>query len=199
MNRNGIVHLDCCSGNTFSGLGLLSTLIFILRAFVLWGFCPMWLFSVPHVITWTEWGLSTPVSRDHMNRNGVVHLDCWSVNIFCGLGLLSALIFYPWGFCLMGLLSIGLFSVPPTWSHEQNGDCPHLYHVITLTEMGLYILIVGVLTYFLVWGFCPLWFFFLGLLCPPPRDHTNRMGIAHTCITWSLWQKWDYTSWLLEC
>ena len=59
MNRNLIVHFDCWSGNIVSFLGLLSTLIFIFGAFVLWSFCSSGLYSVP--------------PRDHMNRMGIVH------------------------------------------------------------------------------------------------------------------------------
>ena len=229
-----------------------------------------------HVITWTERGLSTPVSHDHMNRNGIVHLDCWRIKIFSGFGSLVRFDFFPWGFCPMVLLSIGTFLCPPTWSHEQNGDCLHLHHVITWTEMGSYTLIVGVLKYFRFWGLCPLWFlsfgasvlwcfcplgaflipahvitwrreswlstpvscdhmnrngivhldcwsikifsgfgafvrfdfilrvFVLWCFCPlglfsvPPRDHMNRTGIVHTCISWSHEQKWDCTPWFLE-
>ena len=44
------------------------------------------------------------VSRDHMNRNGIVHLDLWSIKIFSGfVGLLFALILS------LGLLSYGVF------------------------------------------------------------------------------------------
>ena len=46
----------------------------------------------------------------------------------------------------MVLLSIFAFLCPPTWSHDENIDCPHLYHVI----MGSYTLIVGVLKYNLI-------------------------------------------------
>ena len=114
--------------------------------FVLWCFCQFLLFSVhAHVIAWQECWLSTPVSCDH----GIVHLDCWSIKI----------ISHFWGFCLLWfwsyfgfrnvvLLSIFAFLWPPTWSHEENVDYPHLYHVI----MGSYTLIVGVLKYFLIFG-----------------------------------------------
>ena len=46
------------------------------------------------------------------------------------------------------LLSIFAFHCPPMWSHDENVDCPHLYHVI----MGSYTLIFGVLKYFLIFG-----------------------------------------------
>ena len=79
MNRNDIVRLDCWSINIFSRLGLLSTFILIFGAFVLLGFCPLGFCPSPHVITWTEWGLPTPVPRDYINRNSIVHLNCWSI------------------------------------------------------------------------------------------------------------------------
>ena len=59
--------------------------------------------------------------------------------------VLSALSFILWGFRPMALLSVFVFLCPPTWSHDENVDCPPLYHVI----MGSYTLIVGVLKYFL--------------------------------------------------
>ena len=58
----------------------------------------------------------------------------------------------------MVLLSIFAFLCPATWWHDENVDCPHLYHVI----MGSYTLIVRVLKYCLFWGFCPLWFLCFG-------------------------------------
>ena len=65
------------------------------------------------------------------------------------MGVLSALILILWGFRPMVLLSIFAFLCHPTWSHDKNVDCPHLYsHVI----MGLCTLIVGVLKYFLISG-----------------------------------------------
>ena len=144
-----IVHLDCWSIKIFSLLGVLSDLIFILLRLLSYGALVHFGFSLStHVITWRECWLSTPVSCDH----GIIHLDCWRINIFSLLGVLSVLIFILWGFCPMVLLSILAFFCPPTWSHDENADCPHLYHVI----MGSYTLIVGGLKYFLFWGFCPL-------------------------------------------
>ena len=133
----------------------------------------------------------------------------WSNIIFPLLGVLSALIFILWGFCPIVLLSILAFICLPTWSHDENVDCPHLYHVITWTEMGSYTLIVEVLKYVLFWGLCPLWFlsfraFVLSCFCPfwlfsvRPRDRMTRMLIVHTCIMWSHEEKWDRTPWFLE-
>ena len=69
------------------------------------------------------------------------------------MGVLSALILIFFRFRPMVLLSIFAFLCPATWWHEENFDCPHLYHVI----MGSYTLIVGVLKYFLIFeGFVHL-------------------------------------------
>ena len=73
-------------------LGLLSY-----GAFVHFGFS-----LSAHVIAWRECSLSTTVWCDHMNRNGIVHLDCWSIKILSLLGGLSALIFILWGFLSYG-------------------------------------------------------------------------------------------------
>ena len=97
----------------------------------------------------------------------------------------------------MMLLSIFAFHCPQMWSHDENVDCPHLYHVI----MGSYTLIVGVLKYFLIffvrfdWSTFVLWCFWPFLLFTVRRcDHMTRMLIVHTCIMWS----WDRTPWFLE-
>ena len=134
--------------------------------------------------------------RDHMTRNGIVHLDCWRTKILPLLGVLSALIFILWGFCPMVLLSIGAFLCAPTWCWLSTP----VVIVITWPEMGLYTLIVGVLKYCLFWGFCPLWFlsfgaFVLWCFCPLglfsvrprdvdcpqccDRDHMTRNVIVH--------------------
>ena len=124
------------------------------------------------MIAWRECWLSTPISCDH----GIVHLDCWSIKIFSRLGVLSTLIFIFWGFYPMVLLSILAFLCPPRWLHDENVDCPHLYHVI----MGSYKLIVGVLKYFIFWGFCPLAFLpILSFLCPPTWSHDENVDCPH--------------------
>ena len=98
-----------------------------------------------HVMAWRECWLSTPVSCDH----GIVHLDCWSLEIFSHFwGVLSALILIVWGFRPVVPLSIFAFLCAAMWWHDENVDCPHLYHVI----MGSYTLIVGVLKHFLIFG-----------------------------------------------
>ena len=151
------------------------------------------------VIAWWECWLSTPVSGDH----GIVHLDCWSIKIFSHFwGVLSALILIIWGFRPMVLLSIFAFLYPPTWSHDENVDYPHLYHVIIWSCA----LIVGVLKHFLIFGGFvrfdsdPLVLSSYGAFVPfcfslsAHCDRMTRMLIVHTCISWS----WDRTPWLLE-
>ena len=111
-----------------------------------------------------------------------------SVKIFSLLVVLSALIFILWGFCPMVLLSILAFLCPHTWSHDENVYCPHLYHVITWTEMGSYTLIVGVLKYCLFWGFCPMVLLsILAFLCPPTWSHDENVYCPHLhhVITWT--------------
>ena len=87
-------------------------------------------------IAWRECWLATPVSHDHMNRNGIEHLDCFSIKIFSFLGGFVCFDFYLWIFCPMVLLYILTFLCPPSRSHDETVDCPHLYQVITWTEMG---------------------------------------------------------------
>ena len=106
------------------------------------------------VLTWCD--------RDHMTKNGIVHLDCWRTKILPLLGVLSALIFILWGFCPMVLLSIGAFLCAPTWCWLST----NVVIVITWPEMWLYNLIVVVLKYCLFWGFCPLWFLSFWGFCP---------------------------------
>ena len=102
---------------------------------------------------------------------------------FLFLMVLSALSFILWGFCPMALLSIFAFLCPPTWSHDENVDCPPLYHVI----MGSYTLIVVVLKYllflavlsalsFILWGYCPMAFLSIfAFLCPPTWSHDETV------------------------
>ena len=73
----------------------------------------------------------------------------------------------------------------------------------------IHLAFLGVLQYFLFWGFCPLWFlsfcsFVLWCFCPfwifsiRPRDRMTRMLIVHTCIMLSYEQKLNCTNWLFE-
>ena len=126
----------------YMSLGLLSYGVFI-----------HWAFSLStHMITRTEWGLLTPVSGtwSHEQKG-----DC-----------------KPWvlddPYFLLGLLSLGLFSVPIS-DHVNRIYCPHLYQVCdhmnrrglsTLSVRGtlfsgLRLLSVGVfvLGAFVHWGF----------------------------------------------
>ena len=98
-----------------------------------------------HVIAWQECWFSTPVSCDHL----IVDLDCWSIKIFSHFGGFCPLWFWSFGasilWCFCPFL---LFSVFKQWSHSENVDYPHLYHVI----MASCTLFVGVLKYFLMFG-----------------------------------------------
>ena len=191
---------------TWPEMGLYTLIVGVLKYCLFWGFCP-WLLSYGAFV---HWGFSlcahvmlivhTCCDRDHMTRNGIVHLDCWRTKILPLLGVLSALIFILWGFCPMVLLSIGAFLCAPTWCWLSTP----VVIVITWPEMGLYTLIVGVLKYCLFWGFCPLWFlsfgaFVLWCFCPlglfsvRPRD----VDCPHLLWSWSHDQKWDCTPWLL--
>ena len=200
MNRNGIVHLDFWGIKIFSLLGVLSALILILLGFLSYGAFVHFVFSLSALwIAWQDCWLSTPVSRDHMTRNGIIHLDCWSIKIFSLLGVLSAFIFILWGFVLWCFCPFLSYFCPPMGSHDKNVDCPHLYHVITWTEMWSYTLMVGVLKYFLIGGFvrfefyalgllsygvfCPFWLFF----CPPMWSHDENIDCLHLyhVITWT--------------
>ena len=144
--EHGIVHLDCWSLKIFSHFwGFFPPWFWSFGAFVLWCFCPFLLFSVQ--------------PRDGMTRMLIVHtcvmwswdptpwlLESW--NIFSFWGVLSALILIVWGFRPVVPLSIFAFLCAAMWWHDENVDCPHLYHVI----MGSYTLIVGVLKHFLIFG-----------------------------------------------
>ena len=196
MTRNEIVHLDCWRTKILPLLGVLSAFLFIL-----WGFCPMVIFSIVAFLCVPTWcWLSTRVSLDHMTRNGIVHLDFWGTKILNLLVVLSALIFILWFFCPMVLLSILAFLCALTWCWLST---PAVI-VITWPEMGLYTLIVGVLKDCLFWMFCPLWLlsfdaFVLWCFCPlglfsvRPRD----VDCPHLLWSWSHDQKWDCTLWLL--
>ena len=72
------------------------------------------------------------------------------------------------------LLSIFAFLWPPTWSHDENVDYPHLYHVI----MGLCTLIVEVLKYFLIFG---------GFVCfdSDPLGLSSYGAFVHFCCSLS--------------
>ena len=157
---HGIVHLDCWSLKIFSHFGgFYPPWFWSFGAFVLWCFCPFCFSLCSHLMAWRECWLSTPVLCDH----GIVHLNCWSLKIFSHF----------WGFCPpwfwsfncwccpVVLSSIFAFLFSATWWHDENVDCPHLYHVI----MGSYTLFVEVLKYFLIFrGFVRLDSDPLGLL-----------------------------------
>ena len=152
-----------------------------------------------HMIAWRECWLYTNLSCNHMNRNGSYTLIVGVLKYFLFWGFCPLWFFIPWGFCPMVLWSILAFLSPPTWSHDENVDCKHLYHVITWTEMGLYTLIVGALKIFLflgvlsvliflLWGFCPMVLLtILAFLCKTTWSHDENVDFPHLyhVITWT--------------
>ena len=209
MNRNGIIHLECWSIRIFSLLGILSAFNFIL-----WGFCPIMLLSILAFLYLPKWSHEENVICPHLyNVITWTEMGSYTLNVgvleYFSFGDFVRFDFYPLGLFPYFALSILAFLYPPTWSHDENVDCPHLYYEITWTEMGLYTLIVGVLEYVLYWRFCPIWFasflaFVLWCFCQfwlfsvRLRDRMTRILIVNTCIMWSHEQKWDRTPWLLE-
>ena len=124
-------------------MGGLSALILIL-----WGFRLMVLLSIFPFLCFGMWWHDENVDCPHLYHviMGSYTLIVGVLKYFLILGVLSALILILWGFRPMVLLSIFAFLCPATWWHDENVDCPHLYHVI----MGSYTLIIGVLKYFLI-------------------------------------------------
>ena len=141
-----IVHLNCLSIKIFCNFGGFVRFDSDPLGLSSYGVYVHFFFSLSaHVIAWRECWLSTPVSGDH----GFVHLDCFSIKIFFHFWVFCPLWFWSFfGFRPVVLLSILAFLCPHTWLHDENVDCPHLYHVIT----GSYTLIALVLKYFLILG-----------------------------------------------
>ena len=178
-------------------MGVLSALIL-----TLWGFRPMVLLSIfaflcPHTWSHDENVDCPPLYQMIM---GSYTLIVGVLKYFLILGGF-VLILILWFLRTIILLSIFAFLCRPTWSHDENVDYPHLYHVI----MGSCTLNIGVLKYFLIFGgfvlfdsdpflAFVLWCFSpLLLFSVRPRDRMTRMLIVHTCIRWS----WVRTPWLL--
>ena len=201
MTRNDIVHLDSWSRKIFSSFGGFVRLDFYPLGLLSYGAFVHFDFSLStHVSAWWECWLSTPVSCDHMTRNGIVHLDGWSSKIFasfwdyCPPWFLSYGVVVLWCFC-----SFLLFSVQHTWPHDENVDCPHLYHVITWPEMGSWTTMVGVAKYlyllvvlsaliFILWCCCPMVLLsILAFQYPPtwPHDENGDFPQLYHVITWS--------------
>ena len=104
-------------------MGLYTLIFGILKYYLFFGFVRFDFY--PLVIlsygVFVHWGFSlcahvmlivhTCWDRDHMTRNGILHLDCWRTKILPLLVVLSALIFILCCFCPMVLLSIGCFSL----------------------------------------------------------------------------------------
>ena len=160
---------------TWTEMGSYTLIDGVLKYFLFWGFCLLWFSSLGAFVLWCFCPFCFFSVRpcDHMTRILIVYTCIiwsheqkwdrkpwfsWRITIFSILGVLSALIFIFWFFCPMVLLSILVYFCPPTSSHDENVDCPHLYHVIIWTEIGLYKLIVWVhvFKYFVFWGFCSL-------------------------------------------
>ena len=202
--RWDIVHLDCF--NVLKYFHIMSCFVSLdfyqVWAVVLWSLLIHFGFSLSaHVTEWQECWLSTPVSCDHMTRDISYTLIVGVLKYFHLFWVLSALIFILCGFCPMVLLSILAFLCPPTWSHDENVDCPHLYHVITWPEMGFdrtpWLLwsikifsLLGVLSalIFILWGFCPMVLLsILAFLCPPTWSHDENVDCPHLyhVITWT--------------
>ena len=105
MTRDGIVHLDGWSSKIFSSFGGFVRLDFYPLDLLSYGAFVQFFFSLSaHVTAWRECWSSTPVSCDHMTRDGIVHLDGWSSKIFSSFGGFVHLDFYP-----LDLLSYGAF------------------------------------------------------------------------------------------
>ena len=107
-------------------MGLYTLIIGVLKYCLFWGFVrfdfyPLGLLSFYVFFDWFFFLCAhvmlivyTCCDRDHMTRNGIVHLDCWRIKILLFWGVLSALVFILLGFCPMVLLSIGAFLCAPT-------------------------------------------------------------------------------------
>ena len=188
MNRMGTVQLEYWR-IPIVWIGILSVVVFVLGTFVLWGFCQLDFFLSPHVITWTEWGLST-----------------WSVrgSLFSGFG------FWPLGILSLGLLPYGAFVhwafLCPSHDHMYRMVIVHtcITYVITWTDGGLSALsVIGSFIFcilaFVCWGFCPFWLLSIRVLLCPPHDHMNRIWIVHTCITYVITWTYRWGIVRLEC
>ena len=211
MTRDLIVHLDGWSSKIFSSFGGFVRLDFYALGLLSSGAFVHYGFSLSaHVTAWRECWSSTPVSCDHMTRDGIVHLDGWSSKIFSSFGGFVRLDFYA-----LGLLSFGAFvhygfslSAHVTawrecWSSTAV-SCDHM------TRDGIVHLDGWSSKIFSSFGgFVRLDFYPLGLLSYGAFVHfgsslsahmTGMMGmlIVHTCIMWWHDQRWDRTPWWLE-
>ena len=197
-----IVHLDGWSSKIFASFGGFVCLDFYPLGLLFYGAFVHFGFSLSaHLSAWWECWLSTPVSYDHMTRNGIV--DNLMVGVAKYLHLLGVIVRLD--FYRLGLLSYGVFVhfgvslSSPRGPHDENVDCPHLYHVITWPEMGSCTLMVGVLKYCASFGgfvcldfynfyrCCPMvLLFILALLCPPTWPHDENVDCPHLyhVITW---------------
>ena len=95
--------------------------------------------------------------------------------------VLSALSFILWGFCPVALLSIFAFLCPPTWSHDENVDCPPLYHGIVHLDCW------SIKIFSLLNGFVRFEFYPLGLLSCGAFVHFCFSLSAHVIAWWECW------------
>ena len=159
---------------TWPEMGLCTLIVGVLKYCLFWGFVrfdfyPLGLLSYGAFV---HWGFSlcahmmlivhTWCDRDHMTRNGIVHLACWRTKILPLLGVLSSLIFIIWNFCPMVLLSIGAFLCASTWwwfstpvshDHMTRNEIVHLacWRTKILPLLGVLSALI-----FILWGFCPI-------------------------------------------
>ena len=110
--RNGIGHLDFWDTKILNLLGVFVRFDFYPLGLLSYGAFVHFGFSLCTQVMLT---VQTCCDRDHMNRNVIVHLDCWRTKILSLLGVLTSLIFILWGFCPGLLLSIGAFLCALTW------------------------------------------------------------------------------------
>ena len=189
-------------------VGVLKYFLFLMvlsaLSFIVWGFCPMALLFIFAFLCPPTWSHDKNVDCKPMYHMimGSYTFIVVLLKYFHSWGVLSTLSFILWGFCPMALLSIFAFFCPPTWSYDENVDCPQLYHM----KMVSYTLIVGVLKYFLFWGVLSNLSFILWGFCPygafvhfcfslsEKRNRMTRILIVYPCIIWSC----DRTPWLLE-
>ena len=114
-----------------------------------------------------------------------MHLDCWNIKIFSLFGGFVRFEFYPFGLLFYGAFVHFCFSLS---AHVIAWRRMLIVHPCIHVIMASYTLIVGVLKYFLFWGFLSalsfiLWGFFrmallsiFAFLCPPTWSHDENVG-----------------------
>ena len=87
----------------------------------------------------------------------------------------------------MALLSIFAFLCLPMWLHDENVDCPPMYHVFIRS----YTLTVGELKYCLFWRVLSALSFILWFFCPMALLFIFAFFCPKNVIAW--WECWLYT------